>query len=1813
MLLCFALTGLAQMKSASGEGYDPTNPGDPGMQVRLHTESSPAYAGSTSPGNGWCEPNTQQYISAYAAPGWQFVKWVEIRKENGVETETDFSLESGVSVNLTSEGRSFRAYFEYDPDSPGDPEYVRNFHYVNLVATPESGGDFSINVIDPNGGYGSYGNRFRLVVGQSAEITANARENFHFSCWKQNGKIISTERTLTVTMGDENLEYVAQFVYDPSNPGNPRPNKFNTVTGELVVDDFDAGNLWQTIVTTVERETRQDPDKYPSSVEDIIRQYVKSVTVIGRVNGWNDMYVFNGSNFPYVTAVDLSRVTGLDQMDSSCMNGMSQLQTLSLPSCLNSIDAYVLGGCANVDAMYVYATVPPAIFNDEVFRNFPSGMTVYVPAESLDAYKAAQGWGNCILLPMDYKTSSLTVTLPEAFAKEGIFKNMSIVVRDDASSQERRVIVGVNNSYNLTNLLPNVEYSVSLVTSRNQVSAASKITLGPDEAGTVDLLNPIHPASAQLTVLTPGGEDVSSLVSVTWKDTEDKLHYGTGLILDNVLEGTVVKYEVTPGNGLGALYMTPKPGYWTMKKGENPSLTLEERARVELTMRVTEAFPDYLEEWEKGEPKVLPGVGVTTYQDIDGRFGESNSGVTDDNGLLKLSFIEGYPARVTLSHAGHISTVAETDALAPDTKLSFEMKGIDADPWRKVKMTLKHKMVSEADVPNPVKDGYDDINNVSFEAVNVTTGEEVTVEWQNPVLYLLDNVNPGDEVKVTASSLNDKFNDVSATVGLEEKNVGALTLTLTDHGAVRGYYESAHEDVETIRALIYDNTGNLVGRDLYNVNDKFQFEGLPAGSYTLVSIADHRALRSLARIEVFTEDLGLVAGTDFAVNEFTVDEAKITQLKVQTVPQLDDSKFYRAEGSFSVNKTSVVAGGYITFRANYYIPSNYEGNITGINLEFPMPEECSFVEKSLIALPAGTASENIRFENGVLRVPFESNGGEVKFCVEPRKGGQYFPDAFITYEYGGNTYRQPIGSAWFQATDFELRVPATTARTTVYARGTARDVCNITVYDNGKPVGQCLSQPNGDWVLKFELAEPGDGIPYPEYHQIYADIYDPVRDRHYPTASKLLIYDPEYPEPGLLTMIHNGATIDFDHNKGVTNPASYAYSESNDLFTFQAVFEENAERADSVVFVIHASDGSKREMEGVKMPSGYRWACAAGYPDADRLPVNVTLRFVYRKDNEVSAPFENPVAAVVTKFAPDAVPIIDPSGYVYEGVRSNRLEGVKCTVFYREMREDMYGDVYYEVVKWDAEKFAQENPIFTDADGSYRWDVPEGEWQVLFEKDGYMDARSSWLPVPPPQLEVNIPMMRYAQPAVKAVRAFSDGIEIDFDCLMDMVSVVLATDGNSDDSANLIVKDNAGNIVAGVMKAIDEASDNDGAIKVASKFRFVPETTFAPGDVTVIISNRVQSCHGVTMQESYEQTFTIEPEPTEILFSETGEAEGEAMTAMDMTIDSRRKVFIQVLPTEAGAGKTVDLTMLTPGLVEASETAVTLDENGQAAVYLTSILPGGTDVKASLRDYTLDSSLRVEIDNKLLIRGDVNDDRIFSVPDVTAAIAFAMGDTPEKCLFEAADVNRDEAVTISDVTSVIYLVLSQGEAALAPSYNPAPVEAMYSVDGGKLRMSSTLELTAMQFDVTGVDVDRLRLVGGLASTHRMTVGETPEGKLRVVIYSNDNETLPSDLSQIIEVGDCEITNMLLSTSDYRQVRASGTSGIGMIPFDGAVRIHAEGNMLVVDAERDGTVLISTTDGVTVTRRVVAGRNTFALEKGVYAVACDGASAKVVIR
>ena len=309
--------------------------------------------------------------------------------------------------------------------------------------------------------------------------------------------------------------------------------------------------------------------------------------------------------------------------------------------------------------------------------------------------------------------------------------------------------------------------------------------------------------------------------------------------------------------------------------------------------------------------------------------------------------------------------------------------------------------------------------------------------------------------------------------------------------------------------------------------------------------------------------------------------------------------------------------------------------------------------------------------------------------------------------------------------------------------------------------------------------------------------------------------------------------------------------------------------------------------------------------------------------------------------------IHDPSGFVYEGVPSNRLEGVMASCYYKEEVEDMYGDKQENIVLWDAENYAQENPLFTDKNGMYRWDVPQGLWQVKFEKEGYQTTYSEWLPVPPPQLEVNVEMVQNVHPEVANVRAYESGIEIDFSKYMTIQSI------NVD---NIVVSQNGENVAGTLTLLNKEQAYLDSTITYVSKVRFNPLTDFSTDDkVTLKVSKKVESYVGMQMESDYIQSFDVVKEVKSI----------EVDSLVILSYDSSKEVEVEILPAEAAEGKNLIIQSVSPTISTISRDTVKIDADGKISVTIFGELPGNAAFNFAVEGTNISATTLVKVVDKV--------------------------------------------------------------------------------------------------------------------------------------------------------------------------------------------------------------------------------------------------------
>ncbi|WP_179232795.1 S-layer homology domain-containing protein [Paenibacillus rigui] len=204
--------------------------------------------------------------------------------------------------------------------------------------------------------------------------------------------------------------------------------------------------------------------------------------------------------------------------------------------------------------------------------------------------------------------------------------------------------------------------------------------------------------------------------------------------------------------------------------------------------------------------------------------------------------------------------------------------------------------------------------------------------------------------------------------------------------------------------------------------------------------------------------------------------------------------------------------------------------------------------------------------------------------------------------------------------------------------------------------------------------------------------------------------------------------------------------------------------------------------------------------------------------------------------------LYDPSGYVYEAVASNRLEGVQATVGTIDPADGQWK-------RWDADTYGQTNPLVTDREGKYGWDVPEGYWQVRYEKDGYEPAHSEVLQVLPPHFDVNVGMISNQPPTVAAVLPDlkEQGVRVLFDkylqadsVLPELVTVVKPGIGGEPESEEMLPVE---------IVPVDPQMSPSG-VKLAKQF--MVKASWVPGQsYRMAIDSMVLSYAGIPMKQSF--------------------------------------------------------------------------------------------------------------------------------------------------------------------------------------------------------------------------------------------------------------------------------------------------------------------------------------------------------------------------
>lgn len=311
----------------------------------------------------------------------------------------------------------------------------------------------------------------------------------------------------------------------------------------------------------------------------------------------------------------------------------------------------------------------------------------------------------------------------------------------------------------------------------------------------------------------------------------------------------------------------------------------------------------------------------------------------------------------------------------------------------------------------------------------------------------------------------------------------------------------------------------------------------------------------------------------------------------------------------------------------------------------------------------------------------------------------------------------------------------------------------------------------------------------------------------------------------------------------------------------------------------------------------------------------------------------------------------------------------------------------------------------------------------------------------------------------------------------------------------------------------------------------------------------------------------------------------------------------------------------------------TVDNEGNVKT----LTAGETTIKVSANDgsgITAECHLTVTAPKS----GDSNDDDEVNVVDAVNTVNYILNKVVGTFEFEAADVNKDNHISVSDVTGTTAIILQQPlqakeNIAMAKGMNVSDKNENYIVysQPSKNAIDVALDVnsnyTAMQTDIAmteNVDDVNLKLDDAIASTHLLTSSKLNAHTLRVVVYSLSNSTFMDGRASFtltskkgVNPADVQFENAVASDAEAKgyglDAQFDQTTSIASVVGSGKnVEVVADG--IVVSGEKGMLVSIYNTAGMLVqSQRLATETMTINLPAGVYLVKLNQQVVKVTVK
>ena len=213
---------------------------------------------------------------------------------------------------------------------------------------------------------------------------------------------------------------------------------------------------------------------------------------------------------------------------------------------------------------------------------------------------------------------------------------------------------------------------------------------------------------------------------------------------------------------------------------------------------------------------------------------------------------------------------------------------------------------------------------------------------------------------------------------------------------------------------------------------------------------------------------------------------------------------------------------------------------------------------------------------------------------------------------------------------------------------------------------------------------------------------------------------------------------------------------------------------------------------------------------------------------------------------------------------------------------------------------------------------------------------------------------------------------------------------------------------------------------------------------------------------------------------------------------------------------------------------------------------------------------------KFIRPGDVTDDGLVDIRDVSATVAYIMEQNPPVFDFDNGDLNGDGAIDMRDLMAIINIIFSKKVAVCEETAG----NAVYTIENGVLYLETPVEIGAFM-----LKFDSEVTVSGTLDGFDVAADNVADGDFMVIAYSMSGKTLKPGKYALITVEKAQVTGYSIATPEACDVNLidGSTLGIGDETVAANVYPNPTDGMITVEAENMSEIVISNMMGQIVGR------------------------------